>query len=89
MRILAHGIAVDCVDEYLKIGASTALECMKKFYSAIIKVFGEEYLWKPNQADIDRQLQVAEAHDFPSMLGCIDCMHWERKNCSAGWKVVF
>ena len=29
MRMLAYGIAADCVDEYLKIGGSTALECMK------------------------------------------------------------
>ena len=31
MRMLAYSIAADCVDEYLKIGASTALECMKNF----------------------------------------------------------
>ena len=44
MRMLAYGIAADCVDEYLKIGASTALACMKKFCSTIVEVFGEEYL---------------------------------------------
>jgi len=31
LRILAYSIAVNYVDECLKIGASTALECMKKF----------------------------------------------------------
>ena len=75
MRILAYGITADCVDEYLKIGASTAHECMKKFCSAIIEVFREEYLRKPNQANVDRLLQVTETRDFPGMLGCIDCMH--------------
>ena len=47
IRILAYGISADCVDEYLKIGESTAMECMKNFATAIIQVFGEEYLWKP------------------------------------------
>jgi len=28
MRMLAYGVTADCVDEYLKIGASTAMECL-------------------------------------------------------------
>jgi len=87
--MLAYGIAADCVNEYLKIGASTALECMKKFCSTIIEVFREDYLRKPNQADVDRLLQVAEARDFLGMLGCIDYMHWKWKNCPVGWKGAF
>lgn len=58
VRMLAYGIATDCVDEYLKIGAITALECMKKFALGVIEVFGEEYLRKPNQADVDRLLKL-------------------------------
>jgi len=87
--MLAYGVAADCVDEYLKISASTAMERMKKFALGIIEVFGEEYLRKPNQVDIDRLLQVAEARDFPGMLGSIDCMHWEWKNCPTAWKTSF
>jgi len=51
------------------------MECMKNFAVSFIQVFGDEYLRKPTQANIDRLLQVAEARDFPSMLGSIDCMH--------------
>ena len=89
MRMLAYGVAADCVDEYLKIGASTAMECLKQFALGVVQVFGEEYLRKPNQADVDRLLQVAEARDFPGMLGSIDCMHWEWKNCPTAWKTSF
>jgi len=46
-------------------------------------------LRKPNQADVDRLLQVTEARDFPGMLGYIDCMHWEWKNCPSEWKGAF
>ena len=76
MRMLAYGISADYVDEYLKIGESTAMECMKNFAAGVIQLFGEEYLRKATQADVDRLLQVAEARDFPGMLGSIDCMHW-------------
>ena len=60
---------------YTYIPLLQVLECMKKFCLAITQVFEDEYLRNPNQADVDRLLQVAEAHDFLGMLGCIDCMH--------------
>jgi len=75
--MLAYGITTACVDEYLKIGASIALKCMKKFVLGIIEEFGDEYLRKVNQADVDCLLQVIEARDFSGMQGSIDCMHWE------------
>ena len=74
---------------HLKIGASTAIECLKQFALGVVQVFGEEYMRKPNQANVDRLLQVAEARDFPGMLGSIDCMHWEWKNCPTAWKASF
>jgi len=87
--MLAYGIATDCVDEYLKIGAITALEYMKNFALGVIEVFGDEYLRKSTQAIVDRLLQVTKVQDFPSMLGSIDCMHWEWKNCLTTWKTSF
>ena len=87
--MLTYGIAADCVDKYLKIGVSTAMECMKKCALGVAKVFGKEYLRKPNQADVDRLLQVAEAHDILGMLGSINCMHWEWKNCPTAWRASF
>jgi len=60
------------------IGASTALECLKKFTLGIMEVFGKEYLRKPNQVDVDHLLQVAKGHDFLDILGNIDCIHYGR-----------
>ena len=87
--MLAYGTTADCVDAYLKIGSSTAKKCIKNCALGVIEVFGNEYLRKPNQADVDRLVQVAEAWDFSGMLGSIDCMHWEWKNCPASWKASF
>jgi len=87
--MLGYGIFVDCVDEYLKIGESTSLQCLKSFAEGVIAVFGGEYLRTPTQVNVDRLLVVGNELDFLDMLGIIDCMHWEWKNCSTAWKVVF
>ncbi|KAG2270135.1 hypothetical protein Bca52824_064690 [Brassica carinata] len=41
LRILAYGMPADATDEYIKIGKSTAIECMKRFCRAIVSVFSE------------------------------------------------
>ena len=41
MRMLAYGRAGDANDEYLRLGASTAILCLENFAEAIIQVFGD------------------------------------------------
>ena len=52
-------------------------------------MFGKDYLRKPTQADVDHLLAVAEARDFPDMLGNIDNMHWKWRNCPTERKITF
>ena len=80
LRMLAYGVSGDLVDEYVWIGETTALESLKKFVTAVIDVFSEKYLRKPNNEDIARLLAHGERRGFPGMLGSIDCMHWKWKN---------
>ena len=89
MRMLAYGISADAVDEYVRIGESTAVECLKKFVNDVILVFESEYLRKPNSNDVQRLLAMGEARGFPGMMGSIDCMHWQWKNCPKAWKGMF
>ncbi|XP_059670686.1 uncharacterized protein LOC132316189 [Cornus florida] len=85
-RILAYGYAVDHYDEYIKIGKSTTIKCLKAFCNAIVAVYAEEYMRPPNEADIARLLEEGEQRGFPGMLGSIDCMHWKWKNCRVEWQ---
>ncbi|XP_057444273.1 uncharacterized protein LOC130736458 [Lotus japonicus] len=89
IRMLAYGSPADSVDEYVRIGESTAIECLKNFVEGVCAVFGETYLRRPNQEDITHLLQWGESRGFPGMLGSIDCMHWEWKNCPVAWKGQF
>jgi hypothetical protein len=75
LRQLAYGIAADTIDEYLKLGKTTVLECLKYYCSSIIKCFGDEFLRHPTITDTQRLLAKAEERGFPGMLGSIDCMH--------------
>ncbi|XP_024013385.1 uncharacterized protein LOC112087748 [Eutrema salsugineum] len=86
IRMMAYGSAADAVDEYLRLGESTALSCLKHFTEAIISLFGDEYLRRPTAADLQQLLDVGESRGFPGMIGSIDCMHWVWKNCPTAWK---
>ncbi|XP_018465497.2 uncharacterized protein LOC108836897 [Raphanus sativus] len=86
IRMLAYGQAADTYDEYLRLGESTALLCLEKFNEGIIQLFGDEYLRKPTADDLQRLLDIGEVRGFPGMIGSIDCMHWEWKNCPRSWR---
>ncbi|KAG5557080.1 hypothetical protein RHGRI_007365 [Rhododendron griersonianum] len=88
-RMLAYGAPADSVDEYVRIGATTALKSLRRFLRAVIEVFSEEYLRSPNAADVARLLAVGELRGFPGMLGSLDCMHWEWKNCPTAWQGMY
>ncbi|OEL38635.1 hypothetical protein BAE44_0000346 [Dichanthelium oligosanthes] len=85
IRMLARGSPADAVDEYVQIGASTAMECLERFAEGVIDKFGGEYLRGPTSVDMQRLLQIGEGCGFPGMLGSIGCMHWEWENCPPKW----
>ncbi|XP_048601378.1 uncharacterized protein LOC111201858 [Brassica napus] len=86
IRVLAYGSALDAVDEYLRLGATTARLWVENFLEAIINLFGDEYLRRPTPADLQRLLHIGELRGFPGMIGSIDCIYWEWKNCPTAWK---
>jgi hypothetical protein len=67
IRILAYGVPVDAVDEYVCIAESTARQTLQHFYRAIIDVFGPWYLRHPNAVDVARRLS-------PRTLIAVKCL---------------
>jgi hypothetical protein len=66
-----------------------ARDCLIWFRGTIISCFSERYLRIPNQANVARLLRVNVDGGFPGMLGSIDCMHWEWRNCPTAWRGQF
>ena len=81
IHILAYESPANSVDEYVRLVNCTTIECLEAFVKGVNEIFGDEYLRSPNNNDINHLLQIGEARRFPGMLGSIDCMHWEWKNC--------
>ena len=89
LRMLAYGMSADSIDEYVIIGESTTIECVKRFCQGVVEIFGPEYLKSPNAVDISRLLRKANQCGFPETLGSLDCMHWAWKNCSATYHGMY
>ena len=56
LRMLAYGTCADAVDEYIKIGESTARSCLLHFVQAIRQAYTEVYLKRLNVTYLQRLL---------------------------------
>jgi hypothetical protein len=81
LRLLAYGAAADTIDEWLKLARQTSSDCLDRFCEGIIECYGETFCRRPTVEDTQRLLAKAEERGFPGMLGSIDCMHWQWRNC--------
>ena len=89
MRYLAYGASADQLDEFIRMAESTILMTVKKFCQDIIQLYSDEYLRRPNEHDISQLLSENSSRGFPGMLGSLDCMHWQWKNCPYAWKGAY
>ncbi|XP_047959808.1 uncharacterized protein LOC125205052 [Salvia hispanica] len=90
IRQLAYGTTTDIFDKYLHVGDTTGRECLKKFCKLVVEAFGDTYLRRPTADDCQSLMRMHETvHGFPRMLGSIDCMHWQWKNCPTAWRSQF
>ncbi|XP_039780809.1 uncharacterized protein LOC120648121 [Panicum virgatum] len=87
--MLAYGVLADFLDDYVRLGESTIIECLKHFVKAFVEVFSEQYLRAPNAEDTARLMAINHARGWPGMLGSIDCMHWKWDKCPTAWRGAY
>ncbi|XP_024171966.1 uncharacterized protein LOC112177967 [Rosa chinensis] len=85
LRMLAYGAGADQCVEYCWMEKSTSVAAFQHFTREIVDLYLAEYLCAPTAADLKRLLAKFERRGFPGMIGSIDCMHWQWKNCPTGW----
>ncbi|XP_050160455.1 uncharacterized protein LOC126634013 [Malus sylvestris] len=81
LRMMAYDSPTDSIDETYGMFEPICLDILAEFCNIIVQLYKDEYLYEPNQEDLDQILRKAENHRFPSMIGSLDCMHWNGKNC--------
>jgi hypothetical protein len=82
---IVYGVVGDLVDDHMRMGESTCLEAMYNFCRGVVAMFGHNYLRAECLGHSSARGDWGFS-GFPWMLGSIDCMHWEWKNCSLGWQ---
>jgi hypothetical protein len=85
-QMIANGVVADATEECVRVGERTALECLGKFVVALVEVFGPRL---PNEHDTIKLLAIVESRWFLGMLGFINCMYWDWKNCPTTWHGMY
>jgi hypothetical protein len=80
-KMIAYGVPADATDDYVCVGESTALKCLRRFAIVVVEVFGPQYLRLPNEQDTAKLLTIGASRGFLGMLDSIYCMHQGWKNC--------
>jgi hypothetical protein len=87
--MLSYGVAANATNEYVRIAESTTIESLRRFVTAVVEIFGGEYLIEPNEVDTTGLLAIGERKGFPDNLGSVDCMHWSWKNFPSSYQGMF
>ncbi|XP_021822866.1 uncharacterized protein LOC110764250 [Prunus avium] len=86
IRMLTYSSSANQVDEITWMGKSSTLESLVRFCDTVGTLYTRDYLHRPMPRDLQQLLQKAEARGFPGIIGSIDCMHWQWKNCPTTWQ---
>ena len=89
LRKLSIGCSSDLLEEMLDISRAVVDESLTKFCSAIIELYGPEYLRKPTEEDVRRIAAKYASLGWPGLLGSLDCMHYEWRAAPKGWQGQF
>nr|GEV02554.1 hypothetical protein [Tanacetum cinerariifolium] len=90
IRQLAYDAVPDSLDEYLQIGDKTSRDCLMSFCNEVMELYGEEFLRRPTQTDVEKLYAFyEEKHRFPGMIGSIDCTKWPWAQCPQAYRAQF
>nr|GEV26966.1 hypothetical protein [Tanacetum cinerariifolium] len=78
------------LDEYLQIGDKTSRDCLMAFCNEVMELYGEEFLRRPTQADVEKLYAFYEEKPgFPGMIGSIDYTKWPWAQCPQAYLAQF
>lgn len=79
MRLLCYVRAADYFEEYLIMGAESALPYLKAFWKTIVARFRKKYFREPNEHHLERMLSINAARGIQGYIFSMDFHHSEWK----------
>ena len=89
LKHLGYGCATNAWINYFQMGKSTGCLCVERFCKTIAQITAlhEQYLQPYTSADMQCISELHEhVHGVPGMLGSLDCMHVNWKNCPIAYQ---
>lgn len=83
--MLANGVAVDALDEYLQMLEVSVLYSLKGFCREVLSEFGRKYMGEPTETDLKIILTFNASLGFPRCTSSIDRQHLEMNSCLIAW----
>lgn len=81
LRMPASENATDDLKECLQMWDDPVLLTAKRFYEKEMKVFREEYLRRPKEAERSPILCTFAARSLAECTNIINCRYWQERNC--------
>ncbi|GJZ76526.1 ALP1-like protein [Tanacetum coccineum] len=74
---LAYDVVLDVLDKDMQIGNKTSHDSLEAFCKVVIKLYGEEYLRRPTNTDVEKLYAFhEEKHGFHGMIRSLDGTDW-------------
>nr|GEV46762.1 hypothetical protein [Tanacetum cinerariifolium] len=90
IRQLEYDTVPDSLDEHLQIDEKTSCDCLMDFCNGVIEFYGEEFLQRPTQTDVEKLYAFHEKkHGFTGIIGIIDCTIWPWAQCPMAHRAQF
>jgi hypothetical protein len=89
LEYLVSGRSGDNLDPQYRMAKQTLFKYVDIFCEAIIALYSAEWLRAPNDEELAQLLTENGRRGFPGLIGSLDCMHWEWKNCPIAWAGQF
>lgn len=90
LKCLAYGVPPHCFRDYFQMSKTLARTACQKFNRTVTAIYKAEYLRQPTAADVKAVLELhRKKHNMNGMLGSLDCMHTNWKNCPVAWQGSF
>ena len=80
LKVLSYGTSFDAQDEYCSLSETAVSESLDHFCAGIIKLYSK-YLKCPDIQELAAIMEENSARLCPGLIGSLDCMAWEWKNC--------